>query len=194
MERPGDSHWFKQPSRHHAPGRPPTGIVVAACNAGKQMKDFSFLQLRRRIENPSRSTTKKMSRTPTICAVSLLVMALSVASAGAFACQIECAVAPTAPPAGHTASCGGHTEAQRHGPVHLPGNDKGGHQHSGHSHTRIIAAAQGSAQQTALHQTGVLPQITGGVIAPASENHAQGIGIASAKSPGRLFTPPVLRI
>jgi hypothetical protein len=81
-----------------------------------------------------------------------------------------------------------------HNPMHAPGNDKGGHQHAGHSHTRIVAAAQSGAQQTSLQQTGALPQIPSGAIALASANRTMQIGIAMAKSPSLLFATPVLRI
>jgi hypothetical protein len=131
----------------------------------------------------------KMKRTSTFCAVMLLVVTLSAASAGIFACQIDCAIAPAPQPMGHTDSCGGHG----HMPGHAPANDSKGQQHAGHSHSRIIAASHGSFQRTTLQQSGILPQ-PGGLSALDGLNHFQVSGISSAKSPSLIFTTPVLRI
>jgi hypothetical protein len=135
-----------------------------------------------------------MSRTTTFCAVIVLVVALSIASAGAFACQIDCVVAPAAPPASHTGSCGNHAGMPGHNPAHMPGNSNTGHQHEGHSHTRIVAAAQSIFQQASLQQTGLLPQIATGLVASAGASHTQAAGIVTTRSPSFLFTTPVLRI
>jgi hypothetical protein len=178
----------------HAPSRT-RQATHRHCSRGAQRgqtrEDFCFLQLGRRMENPSRCASRKMSRTTTFCAVIMLVMALSIASAGAFACQIVCVVAPAAPLASHTGSCSSHAG--------MPGNSNSGHQHAGHSHTRIVAAAQSSAQQTSLQQTsfqrtGLLPQIAAGLIAAAGASHTQAASIATSKSSSLFSTTPVLRI
>ncbi|HUK31232.1 MAG TPA: hypothetical protein VLV89_08975 [Candidatus Acidoferrum sp.] len=130
-----------------------------------------------------------MNRTSTFCAVMLLVIMLCAASAGTFACQIDCVITSAPQSMGHAESCGGHV----HMPGHAPTNEKGGHQHAGHSHNRIIAAAQESAQRTTLQQIGILPQYSGASALPHL-NVSQRGELASAKIPSLIFTTPVLRI
>ncbi|MFZ0818921.1 MAG: hypothetical protein WAM91_02550 [Candidatus Acidiferrales bacterium] len=127
-----------------------------------------------------------MARTPAFCVVILLVMALSIASAGAFACQIVCATAPAPTPMSNAGACGGHT----HAPVH----HDGGHQNTGHTHSRIIAATHSSSQQRTLQQVGLLPHGGGFVPAFAGANCALRFDMATAKSPSLIFTTPVLRV
>ncbi|HEV3220058.1 MAG TPA: hypothetical protein VGZ48_09820 [Candidatus Acidoferrales bacterium] len=132
-----------------------------------------------------------MKRTPTICAVLMLVSTLSVASAGIFACQIDCALTPAAPPMSHAGGgCGSHAGM----PLHTPGNDKGGHQHAGHSHSRIIAATHGSSVRISLQQIGNLAHVAGGAVLTADANSTLWGELAAAKSPSLIFTSPVLRI
>ncbi len=135
-------------------------------------------------------SNRKMRGTITSCAVTLLVMALSVASAGAFACQIDCAMTPAAPLTRYASTCGGRADM----PGHMPDHDKGGHQHAGHTHNRILAATHGSMQQTTLQQIGLWPQTAGTFSALADVNRTHGSDIATAKPPSLIFTTPVLRI
>jgi hypothetical protein len=130
----------------------------------------------------------KMKSASTFCLVMLIVATLAAASAGIFACEIDCAIAPTPQPMGHAESCGGHA----HMPGHAPANDSRG-QRTGHSHNRIIAAAHVSVQRTTLQQTGILPQASGGS-AMDRLNYFQGNEFATAKPPSLIFTTPVLRI
>ncbi len=131
-----------------------------------------------------------MKRTPTNCAVTMLVIALSVAGAGAFACQIDCAVMPAAPPMNHAGACGGHGDM----PGHTPDRDHGGHQRSGHTHSRIMAAAQSSNHKMSLHQGGLLPHNARSYSALGGEYHPQLDAFTTAKSPGLIFNALVLRI
>jgi hypothetical protein len=128
-----------------------------------------------------------MKRTFTFCAVMLVVVTLSAASAGIFACEIDCVIAPAPQPVGHAGSCAGHM------PNPAPANGNSGKQHSGHSHNRIIAAAHGSVQRTTLQQNGILPQADG-VRALPRLNYSGLSDFAAAKPPSLIFTAPVLRI
>jgi hypothetical protein len=127
-----------------------------------------------------------MARTPTFCAATVLVMALSIASVGALACQIDCAVAPAPTPMSHTDSCGGHTDA--------PAHDNGSRQHNSHSHARIIAAAHSTYQRTTLQQSGLLPRVVDEISALAGANCAQGIDTATTRSSRPFFATLVLRV
>jgi hypothetical protein len=130
-----------------------------------------------------------MKRTSKFFVVMLLAGMVSVASAGIFACEIDCATAHALQAIGHAEPCGGHG----HMPSHAPSNDKGGQQHTGHSHSRIIAAAHASVQRTTLQQIGILPQ-PGGASALPRLTCTERIDFAAAKPPSLAFTIPVLRI
>jgi hypothetical protein len=127
-----------------------------------------------------------MKAKTTFCVVTLLVVALSIASAGAFACQIDCAVSPAPPPISHADVCGGQT--------HAPSHNSGGHQHRGHTHSRIIAAAHSGFQQINLQQAGLLLHTASNIPAFAGANRAHGNHVVTAKSSSPNFTAPVLRV
>ena len=122
----------------------------------------------------------------TFCAVISLVIALSFVEAGVFACQIDCAVASAPAARSHAGSCNGHN--------HMPGHDNSPQQHTGHTHSKIIAATQSSFQRTTLQRAGLLPQTGETASALARANCAPRFDMATAKSPSPIFTTPVLRI
>jgi len=127
-----------------------------------------------------------MRRLPMLCAIGVLILALSAANAGIFACQINCAANATAPQAGGAGTCGGHS--------HMPGHEKGCHQHASHTHSRIIATAHSDFHPASLQKSALIPLASSAAGGLARAGTEQDIETGPAKNTLSISSTPVLRI